>query len=120
MKAKLITLTACLLSLIICKGQPTNPIDLSKHIGETITVCGIVKDVQAPDKSNSGSVMIIINNSEASTILVSDKIIKKLDYPLSSLKGQNICFAGKVKSYKDKPAIMILKETDINKNKTKN
>jgi len=120
MKAKLITLSLCLFSLIICKGQPTNPIDLSKHIGETITVCGIVKDVQAPDKSNSGYVLITIDNTEASIVLISDKIIKKLDYPLTSLKGQNICFAGKVKSYKDKPVVMILKETDINKSKTKN
>jgi hypothetical protein len=116
-KVKLITLSVCMFSLFFCKGQPTNPVDISKRIGETITVCGIVKDVQATD--NSGSTLVTINNSEASFVLITDKVKKHLDYSLSGLKGQNICFAGKIKSYKDKTVIMILKESDIFKSNTK-
>jgi len=122
MKTKLITLCVCMFSLLIVKGQSAAaPSDISKQMGQTITVCGMIKEVHLDNPTSTSSTVITVDgnspSSPATTIIVTDKIKKQLDYSFESLKGKNICFTGKVKNYKDKPAIMVLNESGISKSK---
>src|ERR1017187_7389108 len=118
MRAKIVTLIVFIFSFMICNGQANSTDTLSKHAGQIITLCGIIKDVQSSEKAGGNSSVVTFQadgSSVINTALINNKLNKSMDYKLESLKGQNICFAGKVKVNKGVAEIMVTRIEDIYK-----
>jgi hypothetical protein len=118
MKAKIGILMLCVYCFLISNGQVTTADTLTKHGGENVTLCGIVKTVQSSEKvGGNGSIVTFTGDipDKTYTAIISNKLNKSMDYKLESLIGKNICFSGKIKVNKGNAEIMVTKINDIYK-----
>jgi len=118
MNIKIVTLILFVFISFISNAQVSNADALSKHSGESITLCGVVTTVQSSEKVGGNATVVTFNgvtDNVTYTALVSNKLNKSMDYKLEGLSGQNICFTGKIKVNKGKSEIFVSRITDIYK-----
>jgi hypothetical protein len=105
-------------STIISDAQTLAPEDAAKHINDSITVCGVVKEVHFVRKNETYSVYLEFGDrspNENFSVFISDELRKKSPYDLHTLEGKNICILGKIKIHAKKPLMNLYKFSQIQK-----
>lgn len=98
-------------------GKTITIAEAVNHIGETETVCGKVYGGKYLEHSNGTPTLINMgaaypNSPFTLVIFGSDR--SGFDYkPEEYLNGKEICITGQIKMYKDKPEIIVSKESQI-------
>ena len=116
---KKITLSLAILGLTLA-AQAQLPIkmeDLSKHIGDSVTVCtkiygGIYLDHSkgTPTLLNAGGAY---PNAPLTVLLWSDARAQFKEAPETFFKDKDVCITGKLILYKDKPEIVVYEEKQL-------
>lgn len=108
---RILIITAILFAGISGYSQTYKPEDASKHIGDSITICG--KAFGGKFLENAKNQPTFINMGAAFpnhqlTIVIWADVRKKLSYiPEEKLKDKDICITGKIEEYKGKPQIVL-------------
>lgn len=89
--------------------------EVSKHIGDSVTVCGKIFGGKYLDKAGNKPTFLNMGASypnELLTIVIWGNTRKLFPYkPEEKLKGKTVCITGKIETFKGKPQI-VLKQTD--------
>ena len=117
MKKQLLVLAAFFLFATICQAQQEIKMeDLSKHVGDSVTVCTIYGGIFL-DRSKGTPTLL---NAGASfpnsplTIVIGPEARKTFkEAPEVFYKEKNVCITGKVILYKEKPEIVVYDENQI-------
>jgi DNA/RNA endonuclease YhcR with UshA esterase domain len=90
------------------------PIDsVSKHMGDTVTVCSKVYGVKSLEKVTFINLGTAYPNSPL-TIVIFAKDIHNFNGSIESMyDGKNVCVTGILKDFKGKPEIVITKPEEI-------
>ncbi len=118
MKTILTFVSIVYFSAVFSQAQTIAPEDAAKHINDSITVCGVVKEVHFIKKNDTYTVYLEFgdkNPNEVFSVYISDDIRKKSPYDLHTLDGKNICILGKIKMRGKKPQIILYKYSQIQK-----
>ena len=103
---------------IICNAQSINPEEAAKHVNDSTSVCGVVKDVHFIKKNETYSVYLEFGDkspNETFSVYISDDLRKKSPYDIHTLEGKNICVIGKIKMRAKKPYMNLYKFSQIQK-----
>ena len=111
---KLLSITSCIfVSLSIFAQNKVSVDSVSKHTGETITVCSKVYGTKSLEKVTFINVGAAYPNSPL-TIVIYAKDIANFKTSIDDLyNNKNICVTGAVKEYNGKPEIIITKPEEI-------
>lgn len=97
-------------------AQTVTPTDAANYEGKTVTVCAKVMGTHI----TKGEKKVIYLNLEKAypnnpfTVVIFESGADNFDYnPLEFLKNKNICVFGKISFYKDKPQIIVSKQSQI-------
>jgi hypothetical protein len=118
MKSILVSVILILLMTITSKAQSFNPEEASKHVNDSITVCGVVKEVHFIKKNETYSVYLEFGDrspNETFSVYISDDLRKKSPYDIHTLEGKNICVQGKIKMRAKKPYLNLYNFSQIKK-----
>jgi hypothetical protein len=117
MKQSLLITITLLLSVIVQAQQEIKIEDLSKHIGDSVTVCtkiygGIYLDRSkgTPTFLNAGA---NYPNSPLTIVIWADARQKFKEAPEVFYKDKEVCITGKVILYKEKTEIVVYDEKQI-------
>ncbi|MEI6817251.1 MAG: hypothetical protein WCL14_11615 [Bacteroidota bacterium] len=105
-------------SLMASKGQSITPEETARHINDSVTVCGVVKEVHFIKKDDKYTVNLEFGDkfpNEVFTVFISDDVRKKISYDLHDLAEKNICVTGKIKMMRKKPQIVLRSFDQIKK-----
>lgn len=115
-KILLVIITAC--AFHATKAQQKIKLEeVSKHTGDSVTVCGKVADAKYFEQSKSGPTLINIGAAFPNQLLT--VVVYKEDRPAFSyapetkLVNQEVCVTGKIQLYREKPQIVVKKESEI-------
>ena len=114
MKRYLISFIIMCLAATTLRAQSITAEEAGKHINDSTTVCGVVKEVHFINKKDQYTVNLEFGDkfpNEVFTVFISDEVRKKITFDLHDLNDKNICVTGKIKSIRKKPQI-ILKSFD--------
>ena len=102
------------LLLIVTSSFAITPEEAADHIGETVTVSGVVEEVFI---SKPGNVFLNFGGKYPNHKFVAVFFAKTSDISLfedpKQYEGKNVSVTGKVKLYKGKPEIIVKKSTQI-------
>ena len=105
------------LSLIVNAQKPINLDEVSKHIGDSVKVCGHVYDTYYAVRTENTPTFINIGAKypdQKLTVVIWGDVRKKFEgNPEEVFKNKQICITGKLEIYKDKPQIVIRKTDQI-------
>jgi hypothetical protein len=92
------------------QADPLSPEDAAKHVGEDVTVCGLVASAKYAGQARGGPTFLDFgkpypNSVFVALILGSDRA--KFGTPEKTLQGKQICVSGKIRLYDGKPEIML-------------
>ena len=90
--------------------------DVSKHIGDSVTVCGLVADMRYFENSNNKPTLLNIGAKypdAALTVVIWDTTRALFDSKMEDLLNKNICITGRLILYKGKPEIIIDKPEQL-------
>ena len=97
--------------------QNINLKDVSKHVGDSVTVCGKIFSGKFLDKSNNQPTFLNMGAeypNQVLSIVIWGNTRKLFSYkPEEKLKNKNVCVTGKIETYKNKPQIVIQKVQQI-------
>ena len=118
MKKQLLVLAAFFFFFSICQAQQEIKMeDLSKHVGDSVTVCTKIYGGIFLDRSKGTPTLL---NAGASfpnsplTIVIGPEARKTFkEAPEVFYKEKNVCITGKVILYKEKPEIVVYDENQI-------
>lgn len=84
--------------------------DVSKHIGDSVTVCGKVDDMRYFESSKNSPTFLNIGGkypNQLLTVVIWGDVRKQFKNSPDELKGKQVCFTGRIILYKDRPEIII-------------
>lgn len=85
--------------------------DVSKHIGDSVTVCGKIFSGKFLDKANNQPTFLNVGGEypkQLLTLVIWGSVRKSFQYkPEEKLKNKNVCVLGKVELFNGKPEIII-------------
>jgi hypothetical protein len=117
MKQSFLITAALLLSVVVRAQQEVKIEDLSKHVGDSVTVCtkiygGIFleRSKGTPTFLNAGA---NYPNSPLTIVIWSDARQKFKEAPEVFYKDKEVCITGKIILYKEKPEIVVYEEKQI-------
>ena len=91
--------------------------DVSKHIGDSVTVCGKIFGGKFLSSSNNQPTFLNMGAAypnQLLSIVIWGNTRKLFSYkPEEKLKNKNVCVTGKIETYKNKPQIVIQKVQQI-------
>ena len=90
--------------------------EVSKHIGDSVTVCGKVSDMRYFEKSNKQPTFLNIGDqypNQQLTVVIWGETRKLFAGKVEDMKGKNICITGRIILFKEKPEIIIEKPEQI-------
>jgi hypothetical protein len=102
-------------------SQVISPEDASKHIGDSVQICGKIFGGRFFETSSNAPTLLNMGAAFPAsplTIMIPGSVRAKLGYaPEQELRDKNICVWGKVVLFKDKPEIIIydVKQLSITK-----
>lgn len=98
-------------------AQVLTPEDATKHIGDSIKVCGKIFGGHFFETSNGAPTLLNMGAaypaSPITIVLYNDVRIKMGYLPEIELKDKNICVSGKVVLHKEKPQIVIYNTSQL-------
>ena len=110
MKKYLLFLAANFIA-VLSFAQVVKAEDASKHVGETVMVCGKVFGGKFFETSTNSPTLLNVGAAwpkSPFTIMIPKEIrIKMGNSPEIELKDKNVCVTGKIILYKEKPEIII-------------
>ncbi len=91
--------------------------DVGKHIGDSVKVCGKVFGIRYLEQSKNSPTLInlgAVYPNQLLTVVIWDDIRKQFEKtPEEMFKDKEICVTGRIKLYKEKEQIVILKKDQI-------
>ena len=84
--------------------------EVSKHIGDSVTVCGMVSDLRYFENSNKQPTFLNIGDkypNQQLTIVIWGETRKLFTAKVEDMKGKEICITGRIILFKEKPEIVI-------------
>jgi DNA/RNA endonuclease YhcR with UshA esterase domain len=113
----IVILLISILSTVAVQAQSNIKLDeVSKHIGDSVTVCGKVSDVRFFENSNRQPTFLNIGDkypNQQLTLVVWGETRKLFTDKPEDMKGKDICITGRIILYKEKPEIVIEKPAQI-------
>ncbi|MGV3541202.1 MAG: hypothetical protein ACO1OQ_15405 [Rufibacter sp.] len=115
---KFLSIAAFLLVATLSYGQTrVTPEDASKHIGESVVLCGKIYGGKFMENSKTQPTLLNMGAAFPNhlvTIMVSKEVRTGFQAkPEEYLNGKNVCVTGKLIDSKGKPEIIIAKAEDI-------
>lgn len=90
--------------------------EVSKHVGDSVTVCGLVADMRYFENSKSKPTLLNIGAKHPDallTVVIWENARALFTQKVEDLKNKNICITGRIILYKEKPEIVIDKPEQI-------
>lgn len=99
-------------AVITADAQQTIDIkDVSKHVGDSVTVCAKIFSGKFLDKANNQPTFLNVGGEyprQLLTIVIWGSVRKLFQYkPEEKLKNKNVCVSGRVELFNGKPEIVI-------------
>jgi hypothetical protein len=117
MKKLLLLITICSISNFAFSQQTITPNDASKHIGETVKVCGKIFGGRYFETSNNAPTLLNMGAAFPAsplTIMIPGNVRAKMgNAPEIELKEKNVCVTGKIELFKDKPEIIVTEVSQL-------
>jgi hypothetical protein len=115
---KIWLVTAIVLAAVFTKAQQEIKIeDLSKHIGDSVTVCTKIYGGIFLDRSNGTPTLLnaggLYPNAPLTIMIGADARKQFKNPPEVFYKNREICVTGKLILYKEKPEIIVYEEKQI-------
>ena len=99
------------------KAQTTIKLEeVSKHIGDSVTVCGKVADMRYFENSKNKPTLLNIgakHPDELLTLIIWENARALFTGKVEDLMDKNICITGRIILYKEKPEIVIERPEQI-------
>lgn len=103
--------------LSIANAQTTIKLDeVSKHIGDSVTVCGKVSDMRYFENSNKQPTFLNIGDkypNQQLTVVIWGETRKLFTANVEELKDKEICITGRIILFKEKSEIVIERPDQI-------
>lgn len=116
MKALLFTLLS-LFCIVRAEAQTSIKLDeVSKHIGDSVTVCGKVADMRYFENSKNKPTLLNIGAKHPNallTVVIWENARALFTSKVDDLLNKEICITGRIILYKEKPEIIIDKPEQI-------
>jgi DNA/RNA endonuclease YhcR with UshA esterase domain len=116
MKSLVFTLL-CTFCIISAKAQTNIKLeDVSKHIGDSVTVCGKVADMRYFENSNNKPTLLNIGAKHPNaplTVVIWETARALFTTKPENLLEKEICITGRIILYKEKPEIVIERPEQI-------
>ncbi len=104
-------------SFAVSAQTSITPQEASKHIGDTVTVCGKIFGGKYFDKSDKKITLLNMGAAfpmSPLTIVIDEENRKNFSKaPEEFYANKEVCIKGLVKEYKGKPQIFVIKEEEI-------
>lgn len=84
--------------------------EAGQHIGDSVTVCGLVADMRYFENSKNQPTFLNIGDSypnQKLTVVIWGSVKTQFKEPLENLKGKQICITGRIILFKERPEIVI-------------
>lgn len=84
--------------------------EVSKHVNDSVTVCGQVDDLRYFESSKNSPTFLNIGGkypNQLLTVVIWGDVRKQFKNNPDELKGRQVCFTGRIILYKDRPEIVI-------------
>lgn len=110
MKKSLVLFFTFLFADITNAQTKINLDDVSKHIGDSVTVCGPVASIRYFENSNRKPTFLNIGDkypNQKITLVIWEDVRKNFKEAPESLLNKKICITGRIILYKEKPEIVI-------------
>ena len=117
MKTGLVAITILLFSAVVHGQQEIKIEDLSKHVGDSVTVCTKIYGGVFLDRSSGTPTLLNAGdkypNAPLTVVIWPDAREKFKEKPEVFYKDKDVCITGKVSLYKDKPQIVVYNEKQL-------
>jgi DNA/RNA endonuclease YhcR with UshA esterase domain len=90
--------------------------EVSKHVGDSVTVCGLVADMRYFENSKNKPTLLNIGAKHPDaplTVVIWENARVLFTEKVEDLRNKNICITGRIILYKEKPEIIIDKPEQI-------
>ena len=95
----------------MANGQSAIRLDeVTRHIGDSITVCGNVSDMRYFENSKNKPTFLNIGDkypNQQLTLVIWENVRSLFTGKVEDLKDKKVCITGRIILYKDKPEIII-------------
>ena len=84
--------------------------EAGQHIGDSVTVCGLVADMRYFENSKNQPTFLNIGESfpnQKLTVVIWGSVKAGFKEPVEILKGKQICITGRIILFKERPEIVI-------------
>lgn len=117
MRKLLVVLTAIFMSVLANAQEEIKIEDLSKHIGDSVTVCTKIYGGVFLERSKGTPTLLNAGadypDSPLTLVIWPDARAKFKEAPEDFYKNKNVCVTGKIVLYKEKPQIEVYDEKQI-------
>lgn len=114
---KLFFTLGVLFNIVAINAQTKIKLDeVSKHIGDSVTVCGKVSDIRYFENSKNKPTFLNIGAkypNQQLTLVIWETVRTLYSGKVEDLFNKEICITGRIILYKDKPEIVINKPEQI-------
>jgi hypothetical protein len=119
---KLIITAFFIIAAFVTNSQTTIKLeDVSKHIDDSVTVCGKVASGRYMDQSNRKLTLLNVGTAfpnQVFTIVIDSNLRTQFESaPETLFLDKHVCVIGKVSQYRDTPQIVIYRKEQIQVNK---
>ena len=90
--------------------------EVSKHIGDSVTVCGMVDDLRYFESSRNSPTFLNIGGkypNQLLTVVIWGDVRKQFKDNVDELKHKQVCITGRIILYKERPEIIIGQPSQI-------
>lgn len=84
--------------------------EVNLHIGDSVTVCGLVADLRYFENSKNQPTLLNIGAKypdQQITVVIRGDTRKRFTTEVDNFRGKQVCVTGRIILYKDKPEIII-------------
>jgi DNA/RNA endonuclease YhcR with UshA esterase domain len=92
------------------------PEEVSRHIDDSVTVCGKVDDMRYFESSKNSPTFLNIGGNfpnQLLTVVIWGDVRKEFKTNVDDLKGKQVCITGRIILYKERPEIVIGQPSQI-------
>lgn len=97
------------LSSVLAVASTLTTSEAAKHVGENVTVCGVVAGVHTATSSKGSPTFVNLDKpypNQVFTILIWGDDLRKFSSAPSSWDGKRVCATGRIEMYRNVPEIV--------------
>jgi hypothetical protein len=117
MKKSILALSISLISISSYCQKEIKPEEAKDNVGDTVKICAKIFDVKFHENIKGSPTYLYTTEDTANpavTFVIWGDQRKYFDYkPEKDLKERNVCITGKIENVKDKPTIVIERQSQI-------